>query len=388
MPARQVTSFCAALALGGMLAACDDFKPKSNAAQGAPVASVAPAPQPATQAEIAAPAPGAAPTPTPADARAPLAAGPAASSDPRAAPIESSAFSAARSGPAQTPLLIKVEVLLDRAHFSPGVIDGRGGANLKRALAAFEQAHGLAADGNLNQADVDALTADDKAPITQDYVITPDDEKGPFIGALPSGFVAQAKLDHLGYLSPLQEMAERFHMDPALIKSLNPGADFTVTGTRIVVVRPASGGLAAPVARIEVDKTANQLRALDVGGKILAVFPATVGSTERPAPSGQWAVKSVTTNPNYVYDPSRLTFGPAEKGKLTIQPGPNNPVGTTWIALTKETYGIHGSPDPTRVGKTASHGCVRLTNWDAATLGRSVKKGVPVIFVGVEKTAA
>ena len=386
MPARQVSILCAALAIGGLLAACDDFKPKSDAASGTPAAPAS-APAPAVQAADALAAPASADVPAAAVAQTPLAPAPAGSSDPRAAPIESSVFSGAPRGAAQSPLLIKVEVLLDRAHFSPGVIDGKGGANLRRALAAFEQARGLQGAGALTKADVDALTASDSGPITQDYVITPDDEKGPFIGALPSGFVAQAKLTHLGYLNPLQELSEKFHMDPALIKALNPGADLTVAGTRILVVRPGSGDLSTPVARIEVDKPANQLRALDGGGKIVAVFPATVGSTERPAPSGQWAVKSVTSNPNYVYDPSRLTFGPAEKGKLTIQPGPNNPVGTTWIALTKETYGIHGSPDPTRVGKTASHGCVRLTNWDAAALGRAVKKGVPVVFVGVEKSA-
>ena len=137
-------------------------------------------------------------------------------------------------------------------------------------------------------------------------------------------------------------------------------------------------------ARVEVDKALNQVRALDAGGKLLAVFPATVGSTERPAPDGVWAVKTVVANPNYSYDPKRLTFGDASKGVMTVPPGPNNPVGSTWIALTKETYGIHGTPDPTRIGKTASHGCVRLTNWDAAALGRAVKKGTPVVFVGLE----
>jgi lipoprotein-anchoring transpeptidase ErfK/SrfK len=120
----------------------------------------------------------------------------------------------------------------------------------------------------------------------------------------------------------------------------------------------------------------------DNAGTLVAIFPATVGSTERPAPSGRWAVKSVTFNPDYVYDPKVLTFGPKRKGKFKIAPGPNNPVGLVWIELTKPTYGIHGAPDPELVGKTASHGCVRLTNWDAIALGRAVKPGTPVIFVG------
>jgi lipoprotein-anchoring transpeptidase ErfK/SrfK len=145
--------------------------------------------------------------------------------------------------------------------------------------------------------------------------------------------------------------------------------------------------LPAPVTRIEVDKTKRQVRAYD-GDVLLAVYPATVGSTERPAPEGDWAVRTVASNPTYTYDPSRLTFGKAAQGKLTIKAGPNNPVGSTWIDLTKDTYGIHGTPDPRLVGKTASHGCVRLTNWDVRQLGQAVKKGTVVDFVGVEQAKA
>jgi lipoprotein-anchoring transpeptidase ErfK/SrfK len=171
-------------------------------------------------------------------------------------------------------------------------------------------------------------------------------------------------------------------MSQTLLRTLNPKADFTAAGSTVVVVRPGAGELGAPVAKIEVDKAANQVRAMDGGGKLLGIFPATVGSTERPAPTGQWAVKTVVHDPDYSYDPRRLTFGDKSEGALRIAPGPNNPVGTTWIALTVETYGIHGTPDPTKVGKTASHGCIRLTNWDAALLGRSLAKGTPVVFVG------
>jgi len=228
----------------------------------------------------------------------------------------------------------------------------------------------------------DALTKADSAPVTQDYVITADDEKGPFLGTIPSGFPEMAKLKSLGYANPLQYFAEKFHMSEALLRELNPKADFTAVGTSIVALRPGNGDIGEPVARVEVDKSTGQVRALNAAGRIVAVFPATVGSTERPAPSGEGAVKSVVNNPPYQYDPKRLTFGDKSKGALTIAAGPNNPVGSTWIDLTVETYGIHGSPDPTLIGKTASHGCVRLTNWDAAALGRAVKKGTPVVFVG------
>ena len=212
-------------------------------------------------------------------------------------------------------------------------------------------------------------------------MITPDDEMGPFLGTVLTAMADQAKLPHLGYTTPVQALAEKFHMDEALLKALNPKADFSVAGTSIVVVRPSAAPLAA-VARVEVDKSIDEVRAYDAGGKIVAMFPATVGSTERPAPSGQFAVKGVARNPTYTYDPSRLTFGDASQGKLTIKPGPNNPVGATWIDLTVPTYGIHGAPDPRQIGKVASHGCVRLTNWDAAALGRAVRPGTPVLFIG------
>lgn len=305
-----------------------------------------------------------------------------ASRQPEGRAIEATMFAESLPPNAQRRLLIKVEVLLDRAHFSPGVIDGTPGENLHGALAAYAQAHGLATEGTLTPQIFAALTGADKAPVTQDYTITADDEKGPFIGSVPENFVALAKLKHLGYRSPEQELAERFHMSEGLLRALNPSANFHKAGTTILVVRPGTGALGADVARVEVDKSANQLRVYDNAGTLVATFPATVGSTERPAPSGRWAIKSVTFDPNYVYDPKVLTFGPKRKGKLKIAPGPNNPVGLVWIELTKPTYGIHGAPDAELVGKTASHGCVRLTNWDAIALGRAVKPGSPVIFVG------
>lgn len=305
---------------------------------------------------------------------------PAAASSPQAQAIERSRLTGARA--AHAPLLVKVETLLDRAHFSPGAIDGRAGANLHNALSAYAQAHGLASGGTLTPQLFAALTAADTGPITQTYTITTDDEKGPFIGKVPDKFPALARLKHLGFHDPIQELAERFHMSEALLRMLNRGADFRNAGTQLVVVRPGNGDLGDAVARVDVDKSDNQVTALDSAGTVIAAFPATVGSTERPAPSGRWAVKFVTFNPDYTYDPKRLTFGDKSKGVLTIAAGPNNPVGTTWIELTKPTYGIHGSPDPTLVGKTASHGCVRLTNWDAAALGHAVHKSTPVLFVG------
>lgn len=305
-----------------------------------------------------------------------------ASANPRAAAIEAAGLPAPAVDAGPSDIFIKVQVLLDRARMSPGVIDGRTGGNLANAVGAFEKLRGLPVDGAVNPAMLALLTKADNAPVTQDYQITAQDEAGPFLGKTPLTFVELSKVKVTGYADPIEELAERFHMSRGLLRSLNPGADFTAAGTVLLVVRPGSGLLPAPVARVEVDKGANQVRALDAGGKILAAYPATVGSTERPAPSGKWAVRAVVANPDYTYDPKRLTFGNKGQGVLTIAPGPRNPVGSTWIALTKPTYGIHGAPDPDEVGKTASHGCVRLTNWDAAALGKALKKGIPVVFLG------
>ena len=297
----------------------------------------------------------------------------------------------ADSGNAGTPppreLLVRVEVLLGRANFSPGEIDGRNGDNLRQALAAYKQAHGLSNPQVIDDATMKALTDNDKQPVLQKYTISAEDEKGPFLGTVPKDFKALSKLKSVGYANPQEMLAEKFHMIPELLRELNAKADFAKAGTALTVADPGAGSL-PPVARLEVDKGADQVRAYDQSGKVIAVFPATVGSTDRPAPSGKAVVVAVAPHPNYTYQPKRLTFGPKHSGVLTIAPGPNNPVGLTWIALNLETYGIHGTPDPSLVGKTASHGCVRLTNWDAVELGKAVKKGVQVDFVGETKPKA
>lgn len=301
--------------------------------------------------------------------------------------IDAAQYAEVLSDPmAKRDLLIRAQVLLDRAHVSPGVIDGQEGGNFANALSAFEQSQALPVDGKLDAQVWSALVRDAR-PAVMDYVITAEDVKGPFLAEIPTDYADQAKLDHLGYTGPAEALAEKFHMDEPLLRALNPDANFAQAGTTIVVA--AVGGAAVDpalpqVAAIEVDKARQQLRAYDDKGGLIAVYPATVGSSERPAPSGVWAVRTLAPAPTYTFDPKRLTFGDASKGKLTIAAGPNNPVGSTWIDLTKDTYGIHGTPDPRLVGKVASHGCVRLTNWDATQLGAAVRQGTKVTFIGAE----
>ena len=311
-----------------------------------------------------------------------------ASASPVAAPIDTAVWSAEPVTPeARRNAMLRAQVLLARAHFSPGVIDGQDGGNMKNAVAAFEAAHDLPVDGAMDDQVWAALSKDERPALT-DYVVTADDVKGPFVAKIPTDYAEMAKLPALAFSSPSEALAEKFHMDEALLKALNPGVDFAAAGTRIVVAALGPDKLPSAVARLEVDKTRRQVRAYGDDNMLLAVYPATVGSSERPAPAGEWEVRTVAPNPTYTYDPTRLTFGKASDGKLTIKAGPNNPVGSTWIDLTKDTFGIHGTPDPRLVGKTASHGCVRLTNWDVHQLAAAVKKGTKVAFVGVEQAAA
>jgi lipoprotein-anchoring transpeptidase ErfK/SrfK len=285
------------------------------------------------------------------------------------------------SSPDRSPALVRAQVLLDRAKFSPGVIDGKPGENLRQAVAAFEQAHGMTPDGQLTQAVFDRLTAADTAPVLKNYVITAADVKGPF-RPIPHDFKAQSELDHMGYESAGELIAEKFHMTQDLLEQLNPGTDFSRPGQTITVAAAGDDTLPAKVALIEVDKAEKAVKAYDAKGALLAFYPATIGSDERPAPSGVFKVSGVSHDPTYVFDPKRLTFGhPGVKTRTTLPSGPNNPVGLVWVGLSVPTYGIHGTDEPKEVGKRFSHGCVRLTNWDAEELASGVKPGVKVSFI-------
>jgi lipoprotein-anchoring transpeptidase ErfK/SrfK len=292
--------------------------------------------------------------------------------------VNSAQFRKSGGGEEQVALILKAQILLDRAHISPGAIDGYDGENTKRSIRAFQLVKGLEATGQLNDATWSKLT-EDESPVLTKYQVKKEDVAGPFLETIPRSIAEMAKLDHLSYTSPRELLAEKFHMDQDLLAKLNKDADFSVAGTEIVVAAVRNNTSGSKVRRLVVDKSREGVIAFDANDNVVAYYPATIGSADLPSPDGSVEVLSVTTDPAYYYNPEvGIKGGPKEKMK--IAPGPNGPVGTTWIDLSKDGYGIHGTSEPATVGKAFSHGCVRLTNWDARELGHLVRKGTPVVF--------
>lgn len=326
-----------------------------------------------------------------------------ASTPPQAPPANAQIAPVPAVQPPAIPDGLAIQVMLDRAGFSPGAIDGTIGRNTRKALEAYNKQH-----GDQGTPAIEAVTR---------YRITPEDVAGPFNGDIPSDLVEQSKLPSLGYRSVLELLAERFHSTPALLRRLNPGVTFG-DGDEIVVpnVEPLTLPMPAPAMAangkpegrspqpapnpegtsgkntaaaemmsradvvVTVSKSAAALSVTDAGGRLLMYAPVTTGSEHDPLPIGEWKVNGIQINPPFRYNPDLFWDADPSHTKAMIPPGPNNPVGVVWVDLSKEHYGIHGTPEPAAIGRSESHGCVRLTNWDALKLAGLVKPGTKVIF--------
>ena len=305
-----------------------------------------------------------------------------------AAELNASAINAAEpsakaiSDSKPTPLGVRLQVLLDRSHFSPGEIDGKFGENARKALRAFAEAQQLPGSSAVSE-DVWKKLQVDERPVTTNYTIADKDVSGPFLQKLPSKMEDMQDIPALSYTSPREELAEKFHMSEDLLAALNPGQRFDHAGDSIVVVDTSGEQTAKPAkaARVEVDKVRQTVKLFDKSNALIGFYPATVGSQEKPSPTGTLKVTEIDPNPNYRYNPDYHFKGVRSRKAFTIKPGPNNPVGSMWINLSAESYGIHGTPSPSKVSKAESHGCVRLTNWDAERVAQRVAKGTPVSFM-------
>ncbi|NNG76427.1 murein L,D-transpeptidase [Acinetobacter sp. ANC 4277] len=283
-------------------------------------------------------------------------------------------------GKGQFPVYARAHVMLNNAHASPGAIDGSSGKNTLKAIASFQQINGIKPTGILTQETWDALVAKQGSkPAFVEYTITDADLKGPYAASIPHDYALQAKMKGLYYTRVTEMLGEKFHMDEDFLKKLNPKVTFKKAGEKIIVAN-IRNEVPEDIHLIVAHKGAKQLYLFNSRNQMIGSFPATIGSSDTPSPTGTYKVTGVARNPWYSYSPSNFVQGNNTK-PLSLPPGPNAPVGNIWIGLSKKSFGIHGTPNPSAISKTASHGCIRLTNWDANDLGKKVKSGVTVKFL-------